>query len=340
MRDIRSILEDLKNKLLSSKKEKILCISTTADLNNPAFILGTIKETRTTIAGNIILCEGSFVDQIVESFDGVVDYFMVDCEVKNELKNLESLVFARVKKSKIFVYKPNDFTADSLDMLVAVLFKSLIGKKVLIIGAGNIGSKIALKLCERGAEVFLQDKNTEKVNNIMTGLNLIKRSGSTIHSANNSEGLCDLVLACTPGIPVVSKDIIEKIVEGGKVIDVGNRTILPEALLFAQERNVEVLSLSSLGGYTGMIENWLFQRDFLKKTKQRSFGNWSVIVPGVLGGKGDILVDDIDLPQKVFGVCDGVGGLLPEEEGKRVLQNYLADNKEKGNINNINNLYQ
>lgn len=340
MINIQPILNDLKNKLLLSKKEKFLCISTTADLSNPAFVLGSMKETRTTIAGNVILREASFVDQIVDSFDGVVDYFMVDCEVKNELKNLESLVLARVKKSKIFVYKPNDFTVDSLDMLVAMLFDSLIDKNVLIVGTGNIGSKIALKLCERGADIFLYDRDMEKVKNIVTGLNLIKRSKSTVHLGGDMIGPYDLVLACTPGTPVVSKDIVEKIVKGGKVIDVGNRTILPEALGLVRERNVEVLSLSGMGGYVGMVENWLYQRDFFNRTRQQSFGEYSVIIPGVFGGKGDILVDDVDSTKKVFGVCDGVGGLLPKEEGKKVLHSYLADNHEKGNISTVYKLYQ
>lgn len=340
MQDIQPILEDLKTKILLSNKEKILCISTTSDLTNPPFILGSIKETKTTIAGNIILREINFIDKIIENFDGVVDYFFVDCEIKNELKNLESITLEKVKKSKVFVYKPNDFTVESLDMFVALLFGSLIGKKVLIVGAGNIGSKIALKLCERGADVFLFGRDTEKVNKIVVGLNLIKKSESEIKLVDKLDTTYDLLLSCIPGVPIVDKQMMERVVKGGKVIDVGNRNITEEALTFARDFGIEVLSLSSFGGYIGMVENWISQRDFLQKKRQFSFGKWSVIIPGVLGKKGDILVDNIDSPARVFGVCDGVGGLLPEDDGKKFIENYLADNKEIGNISLIYKLYQ
>ena len=176
MQDFKSKLEELKNILSASAKEKMVGVATTADINNPPIIFGSTRETETTIAVTIILRDTSFVDEIINTFDGVADYFMIDPEVKNEAGNLESVILPKIKKSKYFIYKPNDFTVDSLDTLVALLFGTLLGKKVLIIGAGNIGSKIALKLCERGANVFLFDKDLEKTKTIIEGLKLVKRS--------------------------------------------------------------------------------------------------------------------------------------------------------------------
>src|SRR3989338_8690206 len=98
-------MENIKKTLLASSKEKILCVSTTANLNNPVVYFGGMRETDTTIAGNIILRDASLLDEIVSVFDGVVDYFVVDCEVKNELKDLEALMLAKIKKSKVLVYK-------------------------------------------------------------------------------------------------------------------------------------------------------------------------------------------------------------------------------------------
>lgn len=132
MEKVKAKIEELKNILLALPKEKFVGIATTADVNNPPIIFGSIRETNSTIAVTIILRDISFVDEIVNTFDGVVEYFMIDSEVKNEAGNLGTLILPKIKKSKYLIYKPNDFTIESLDMLVAILFSTLIGKKFLL----------------------------------------------------------------------------------------------------------------------------------------------------------------------------------------------------------------
>ena len=126
------LFEKIKKEILSSPKEKLLCISTTSNLNNPPVFIGSIRETETTIAGNIIIRDISVADEIITCFDGAIDYFLIDCEIKNEVKNLESIFLEKIKKSKIFIYKPNDFTVESLDILLSVIYKSLRNRKVLV----------------------------------------------------------------------------------------------------------------------------------------------------------------------------------------------------------------
>lgn len=324
------IIEEIKRQLFSSAKEKIVCLATTADVTNPAIILGTPRETETTIAVTVIFRDVTTMEKIINALDGFTDYFFLDSEVKNEIQNLESKAREKIKKSKILVYKPNDFTVESLDMLMALLFETLSNKKILILGSGNIGSKVALKFCERGAQIFLFGRNIEKTKTIVAGLNSIKRSKSLISQIwdfTDIQQSIDVVLGCTPGVPIVTKEIVEKMNPYGKIIDVGNRTIEPTALSLARERGIEVLSLSSIGGYRGMIENWLYQRDILGKTRSKHYNTFSLITPGVLGEKGDILVDDAEHPQKVYGICDGQGGLMERAEGKVTLESTETEEK-------------
>lgn len=343
MENLREKLENLRSVLLASEKEKLVLVSTTADVTNPAIIFGSTRETKTTIAIVIIIRDKSYIDEILNIFDGVANYFLIDCEAKNEAGSLVNEFFSKIKKSKAFIVKPNDFTVDSLDTLVSLLFENLENKKVFVIGAGNIGSKIALRLCERGAAVFVFDKDLEKTQKIVEGLSLVKRSLSSVSSTPNLEvGARDanLVIGCTPGVPIVSADIARFMKADGKIIDAGNRTVMSETLSVARERGIEVLSLSSLGGYMGMIENWLFQRGVLEKPRIKDFGKNSLISPGTLGAKGDILVDDVEQPSRVYGICDGVGGLLPKEEGLALLREFVANNSGTGIISDIEKLYQ
>ncbi len=342
MNNYKKEFKNLKNKIISSSKEKLLCVSTTANINNPSVFFGSIRETGTTIAGNIIIRDASVIYDIIEVFDGVVSYFLIDCEIKNEVKNLESLILSKVKKSRVFIYKPNDFTVESFDIMLAVIFKSLRGKKALILGAGNIGSKIALKLCERGAQVFLYDKNVKKTEIIIRGLNLIKRSDTEIKLAEDKEIMAreyDLVLGCTPGVPVINRAIVGNLSEQAKIVDIGNGTVDLEAINLARERNMEILSLSSFGGYVGMIENWLFQRKALNKKRRQLVGSNSLIIVGFLGKEGDLIVDDVDNPTKIIGICDGKGNILSKEKSQLIFKNFLTQIKDEKLAFQIKQLY-
>jgi hypothetical protein len=342
MNKYHHIFEEIRGKILSSPKEKLLCVSTTANVNNPPVFIGSIRETATTIAGNVIIRNTAVLDDLISCFDGVVKYFLVDCEIKNEVNNLESLVLKKVKKSQVFIYKPNDFTVESLDILVAGIAGSLRGMKIFILGAGNIGSKTALKLCERGANVFLFDKDFKKAKKIIEGLNLIKRSDTVIKLVKNKEKEIegsDIVLGCTPGVPVINKKMIGQLNKNAKVIDVGNGTVDSEAVKFALERNLEILVLSSFAGYVGLIENWLIQRKFFEKARKRLVGDNSLIIAGVFGKKGDIIVDDVENPRKIIGICNGSGDIIPREKSREIFDAFLFQVRDKKLAFQVKQLY-
>jgi len=280
-------IAEIKKLLINSTKLKILCVSTTANIKNSDLFFGPSRETQTTIAANLILRNDDYFKKIIEEFDGVADYFFVDPEIKNELKNLESFFIANIKKSKLLIVKPNDFTVESVDMFIACLFGSLLNKQVLILGGGNIGSKMALRLSERGANVFIYDLNIEKVKKIIIGLELFKRgSGSLIASSDKYDGAshADLIIGCTPGIPVIDKKIIADMNSAGVIIDIGLGTIWPEAIDEARKKGIKIFSGSNLPGYIGMVENWLEWNKILTSLGRKKINDEIILVTrGFLG---------------------------------------------------------
>ena len=130
MEEIKLKIQKLKKLLSESNKEKILCISTTANVNNTQVFIGGIRETSSTIAGNIILRNTDIIQYIIDEYDGFVEYFMIDCEIKNEIKDLESYIMPLIKKSKIVIYKPNDFAVELLDILISTIYTSIRNKNI------------------------------------------------------------------------------------------------------------------------------------------------------------------------------------------------------------------
>ena len=111
----------------------------------------------------------SVVIEACKFLDGKVDIIFADGEKENISKkngapgNIERRVREQIKKSKIYIYKGNDLTVDSVELILSQYFnkdlRGIAGKKIGIIGAGNIGSKIGLYLTELGAKVYLNRRN-------------------------------------------------------------------------------------------------------------------------------------------------------------------------------------
>jgi len=318
------------NKLFNyTNKIKIICISTTANVNNPSIYFGAIRETETTIAGNIIISDAKYLSMIIPAFDGKVDFFFVDVEEKNNLKNLCGKLTALVAISEIHYYKPNDITVESVDEFIACQCGNLQQKNVLVIGAGNIGSKISLKLSERGATVWLYGPDISRTEKIIDALNQIKRGSGYIlqqKSVLQCTILYDIIIGCSPGVPVVEKKHVDLITSEGIIIDVGNGTICADAIAYAKKKGIFVFCASIMPGYSGYIERWDSTVRLLSSMgREKVNEDVSLISVGLIGAYGEVLVSDLGNKNSIIGVCDGKGDILCHEKAKFII------NKVKGN---------
>ena len=93
------------------------------------------------------------------------DYIALDDEIKVEdyEKGLsENSPLREIENAKLFKFKANDITLEAVDTFLSYHFKSLEGINIAIVGLGNIGFKLALKLIERGANIkaYRRDQQT------------------------------------------------------------------------------------------------------------------------------------------------------------------------------------
>ena len=108
-----------------------------------------------------------------------------------ELGNLSSTVKTNTKNTLVHEFKPNDITVEHVWLLLRSHFGILGKKRVAIIGSGNIGFKLGLKLVESGASVILNRRDLIRICFFLMQLIL----SSQIHLANASFILIRLKLA-------------------------------------------------------------------------------------------------------------------------------------------------
>ena len=180
MKNIEYIIKILKK---GAKKKKLLTgfvISNTSKKFNGEYFTTPIRETKNILFSGVIIYSEKILSKIIKKIDGKVDYIIIDAEKKipatfskdGVTANIERTSKELIKKSKIFIFKANDLTLDAIDTFISQMtakdIRGLGNKKVTILGAGNLGSKLALRMISAGPISFVIPRNGLASNTIPT----------------------------------------------------------------------------------------------------------------------------------------------------------------------------
>ena len=235
-----------------------------------------------------------------------------------EFGNISSAVRKTFPLDKIINYKPNDLTVESIWFFLSHKFKNFADMKVAIIGAGNIGFKLALKLVESGAFVNLNRRDNILGSQLVNAINSIKPK-NTIADANfysdpvRACALCDVIIGTGKSNSlIVTETMVSVMMKNGILIDCGKGNITEKAINYAYDLGLNVYR----GDVTSGIISFVDQADVIKKTLNNKTGrkviknNIYIISGGIYGKLEDIIVDNYDCPNVVYGMADGRGQIL------------------------------
>jgi hypothetical protein len=309
---IPEVFAKLHERLALHGGECVLCLATTANVNNPPILVGSMRLADNILAGNLILRKIDSLPEIIKRFDGLVSRFFIDCEVKAGI-DLGAVALELIPANRRHFFKPNDFTVEAADEWVAQRMPNLEGARVVIVGAGNIGAKLALRLAERGSEVRLVGRKITILEAMVEGLNAIRRGSGVVVACSSIAEACagaDVVVGCTPGTAAIDTRAVESS-QASLLLDIGNGCFTRGAIAAAQERGLSLEVLSPTAGWEGYLRRYVATRKLQQGLGRRQLGSGVWIVSrGIMGASGDVLVDDISQPAKVLGVCNGMGDLL------------------------------
>ena len=313
----------------TEKKLTGFCIGNTAKIENNGLYFTPIRNTNQIIFAGVIVYSEEQAIEVIKNIDGKVDYILVDVEKKisaqskhkpDDRTNIERVVRETAKKSILWFYKGNDLAVESLDCFLAYVTKHWINglseKKVAIIGAGNLGSKLALKLVERGACVFITRRDEKKIKTIVQAINYIKpiyTKAKVIGTTNNEEAAhgSNILIGLTPGIPVITAKMVENLTSDALIIDGGKGTIHPAAIKKAHEMGITVYRLDVSAAFEGLIHELFAMENIIEKQLgRRIFRGEPIVSGGLLGKKNEIVVDNVYNPKSVYGIANGEGDFI------------------------------
>ena len=323
---IESLLNDIRQVASKDRLTSGFIIGSTAKkVENNKFYITPLRNTGLMIVGGVIVYNEQQAIDVAKRIDGKVDYVLVDAEKKiplsksdsGDIPNIERRVREQISCSTLWVYKGNDVTVEAVDALLGYLYKDDLqgigGKKVAILGTGNLGAKIALKLVERGADVFATRRNTKKLEKISDAINIIKSQYTTAKVTWTSDNLyaatnADIVIGATNGNPVVTEKIIDCMTPKGVIVDVGKGTITPAAIKKGEKLKKNIFRVDVTAALCGLIKTLSMTEEVLSKiTGRRKIDDLTIIAGGILGFPGEVVVDNVTSPRYIYGVADGKG---------------------------------
>ena len=323
---IIDIFNKLNKKKKKTKKKIIFSIGNTTKIDTEDYYLIPHRIFKNTIVFGIVVFKDKFAKLSTRLLDGKVDYIMVDAEKKILPKsqeipgNIERRVRENIKNSKLLIYKGNDLTVDSIDLFLTYYFnddiRGLGGKKITIIGAGNIGSKLALILLERGSKVVICRRDFKKSKLIAQTLNFIKPKNTVERvipedNIENASKNTDILIGATSGKPTINKKMINLLKNTAIIIDAGKGTLQNNAIELAQRRNIKIFRTDVTASLSGLIDKSLEMEKIMDKNFNiKKEKDYTLVSQGLLGSKNDLIVDDVNNPKVIYGICNGKGDFL------------------------------
>ena len=336
IQQIQVILQRINKIAKAEEKSTGFCIGNTAKSDSEGLYFMPIRNTAVMITGGVVVYHEDQAIEIAKMVDGKVQYILVDAEKKiphslvDQLVNVERVVWEVVHKSTLWIYKGNDLSVDAIDGLLTQLTKNhtkgLGGRKVTILGAGNLGAKLALKLVERGADVIITRRNKEVLDVITKALNFIKpinTQAMVTCMINNEEAAkgAEILIGTTQGIPIITSEMIKNLAGDAIIIDVGKGVLYPDAIEMAEAQQMTIYRLDVSAAFEGLIQKlWSTENLVEKKLGRRKFRQENLVSGGLLGRENEIVVDNVWNPSNVYGIADGSGDFVRHLSKDQILR--------------------
>ena len=349
---MKSQLHNLKKKYsiaqkyFKSKKMKYFCVTITTNTSKgeKKTYLPPLREIGKTLIFGVVVYSTEQLKKICQVFDNDIDAIFVDTEKKIpfligrkhkkkfhpdhlkliykkerlsnefvELGNLSSAVKTNTKNTLVHEFKPNDITVEHVWLLLRSHFGILGKKRVAIIGSGNIGFKLGLKLVESGVSVTLHRRDLNKNMFFSNAINLIKPESTLANASFTSDKIkasfsSDAIIGCSNSFDTINDKMLKCMKPNGIIVDVGKGNLTKQAVNYAKKKNIKLIRCD----ITKTISNYInFYLNFFKEENPAGYKvinkRIKIVSGGYIGSKGDIVVDNYLKPSQVLGVADGSG---------------------------------
>ncbi len=274
---------------------------------------------------NIMLAEADLLENVLRAADGLIDYVLLDAGGHEVPENA-------LTRTRLLRYLDHEMWARATVSHVAILLGGTVdGRKVALTGVPPLAVRAALSFAEAGALVRL-DAELEK-----DAYKLDARTGpGRIAFARLDEAVADVdaLVSLSPRRPCVGPDLVARMASGALLYDGGIGSLEPDATPAAEVRGVRVVRVDMRPSLAASALELIGMRKLVEQHMGReAWDGVSVVAGGLIGRKGDVIVDSVRHPTRVIGIADGKGGILgapSNDPGVQRVRRAIAQKRLKG----------
>jgi len=146
-------------------------------------------------------------------------------------------------------------------------------------------------------------------------------TAATVTGATENEEAAagaNILIGATNGAPVITEKMVADLAPDALIMDAGKGCFFPEAVQRANELGLTVLRVDIRAGFEGQVAMLLETERIIKTTTgRREIEGIRIVSGGLLGGAGEIVVDNVHRPTSIYGVADGRGDFVRSLEPKQ-----------------------
>ncbi|WP_020007991.1 hypothetical protein [Salinicoccus albus] len=285
-------------------------LSTTSK-HNKEFIKLPDKKVFNDLRPNFLVTDLDYLKQLVVDYNQNDMYFLLDTEKKQNIS-----LYDEINIENKIDYKPNDLTMEAADLSILNYFnRRLSNKSIAIYGTGNIAFKLALRLSERNAQIYMYGRDDKKVNICINALKQITFDRDLINYGDNKAPV-DCLVSFVSSEEIIDETFLRILNGRSLCLDggIGNfsKEFIKNAIVVGHEvRRLDVRQSQEI------MDGYIYSRlnsEFDNIIGSSTINGHSVVAGGIMGEEGQAIIDRIYNPSKVIGIANGIGGVKDESE--------------------------
>jgi 4-hydroxy 2-oxovalerate aldolase/long-chain acyl-CoA synthetase len=276
------------------------------------------------VIGNAEVATADLAAEVAGAVDGRVDVVAVDLgRPSRPLSGLLEAVAAKVRQSRLIMYSDEDAQVAAADAFLITALPPPDRARVVICGTGYIAVQLAVRMAVRGLHAWLWRESAEEAARACEALRELARTFDLAHPVRVQQwtpevDAVDAVIGATAGEPLIPADVVRSLRPQGLLFDAGVGSLSTEAIEEARARGVRLSRLDMRAGLSGAIAVALDTADLTSRIVGRDvIAGVPIVAGGVIGCRGDVVVDTMGEPTRVIGVADGSGRLLAGEDAQK-----------------------
>ena len=147
-------------------------------------------------------------------------------------------------------------------------------------------------------------KNPE-INNIIPRATVAK--AKMIKNFSKKINNFHIIIGTTSGKALLTEKHVNKFKSNVLILDIGKGMFKKEALKSALSKNISLYRLDVTPAYNAYLENITTTQKIhnFKLKKSQNYGKLKLVKRGILSNANSIIVDNVNLPKKIYGISDG-----------------------------------